>query len=381
MSSKRVLSLLAAIIGLAVPLATGATLPTGFAESLLVSGLSSPTAMAFAPDGRLFVVRAGRSAARRSRTARCSPTPFVTLTRGLVGRARPARRRLRPRLRHEPLRLRLLHGDDARRPQPRQPLHRERRRGRRGQRARAARPRQPQRRHQPQRRRHPLRAGRQALRRRRRERQRRQRADARQPARQDPAHNADGTIPTDNPFYAHRRRARTARSGRSACATRSRSPSSRGTGRMFINDVGQSAWEEINDGIAGSNYGWPTTEGLTTQPRASVRRCSPTPRRRHDRRLRDHRRRLLQPGDAAVPGELRRRLLLRRLLQRLDPQLRSRERLVRPSFATGICEPGRPAASQPDGSLYYLARGSGRRLPRVSTRRARRRRSRRTRRA
>ncbi len=36
---------------------------------------------------------------------------------------------------------------------------------------------------------------------------------------------------------------------------------------MFINDVGQSAWEEINEGIAGANDGWPTTEGPTTDPR------------------------------------------------------------------------------------------------------------------
>ena len=36
---------------------------------------------------------------------------------------------------------------------------------------------------------------------------------------------------------------------------------------MFINDVGQNTWEEINDGIAGSNYGWPDTEGATTDPR------------------------------------------------------------------------------------------------------------------
>ena len=35
------------------------------------------------------------------------------------------------------------------------------------------------------------------------------------------------------------------------------------SGRMLINDVGQSTWEEINDGLAGSNYGWPTTEGPT----------------------------------------------------------------------------------------------------------------------
>jgi glucose/arabinose dehydrogenase len=39
-----------------------------------------------------------------------------------------------------------------------------------------------------------------------------------------------------------------------------------GSGRLFINDVGQSVWEEINDGISGSNYGWPTTEGETNNP-------------------------------------------------------------------------------------------------------------------
>jgi hypothetical protein len=31
------------------------TVPTGFSDSTFVSGLSRPTAMAFAPDGRLFV--------------------------------------------------------------------------------------------------------------------------------------------------------------------------------------------------------------------------------------------------------------------------------------------------------------------------------------
>jgi glucose/arabinose dehydrogenase len=34
-----------------------------------------------------------------------------------------------------------------------------------------------------------------------------------------------------------------------------------GTGRLFINDVGQNAWEEINEGVAHSNYGWSTCEG------------------------------------------------------------------------------------------------------------------------
>ena len=39
---------------------TGATLPSGFVETQ-ISGLSGPTAMEFAPDGRLFVCLQGGS--------------------------------------------------------------------------------------------------------------------------------------------------------------------------------------------------------------------------------------------------------------------------------------------------------------------------------
>src|SRR5947207_1505323 len=44
-----------------------------------------------------------------------------------------------------------------------------------------------------------------------------------------------------------------------------------GTTRMFINDVGESTWEEINDGIAGSNYGWNVEEGPASPPNANFR--------------------------------------------------------------------------------------------------------------
>ena len=34
-----------------------------------------------------------------------------------------------------------------------------------------------------------------------------------------------------------------------------------GTSTIFINDVGQDSWEEINRGASGANYGWPVHEG------------------------------------------------------------------------------------------------------------------------
>ena len=45
----------------------------------------------------------------------------------------------------------------------------------------------------------------------------------------------------------------------------------RGTGRLFINDVGAGTSEEINDGIAGSNYGWSICEGFCSPPNANLR--------------------------------------------------------------------------------------------------------------
>jgi glucose/arabinose dehydrogenase len=79
-------------------------------------------------------------------------------------------------------------------------------------------------------------------------------------------YNDDFTIPSDNPFFG------TATGVfRAIWALGLRNPFTfafqPGTGRMILNDVGESTWEEVNEGVRGANYGWPTTEGPTADPR------------------------------------------------------------------------------------------------------------------
>ncbi|HJS06630.1 MAG TPA: PQQ-dependent sugar dehydrogenase, partial [Pirellulales bacterium] len=76
--------------------------------------------------------------------------------------------------------------------------------------------------------------------------------------------HADGSIPADNPFYetAHGKY-------RAIWCYGLRNPFAfavhRDTGRMLINDVGGSRFEEINEAERGANYGWPITEGPTVR--------------------------------------------------------------------------------------------------------------------
>ena len=67
-----------------------ATVPPGFTDTLVASGLNTPTAMAIAPDGRIFVCQQG-GALRVVKNGVLLPTPFLTVTvdssgeRGLLG--------------------------------------------------------------------------------------------------------------------------------------------------------------------------------------------------------------------------------------------------------------------------------------------------------
>jgi glucose/arabinose dehydrogenase len=82
--------------------------------------------------------------------------------------------------------------------------------------------------------------------------------------------NRDGTIPSDNPFFGQ-----TTGLNQAIWARGLRNPFTFAfhpvNGRIHINDVGQNTWEEVNLGVAGANYGWPATEGNEPPGMAGVR--------------------------------------------------------------------------------------------------------------
>lgn len=165
-----------------------------------------------------------------------------------------------------------------------------------------------------------------------------------------------GGIPTNNPFF------NTATGdNRAIWALGVRNPFTfsfqNGSGRMFINDVGENTWEEINDGIAGSNYGWPNCEGFCNPPNANFR--DPIFAYMND------------PTTCAITGGTFYNPQVPQFpanfvgnyffadfcggwIRRLDPANGN----AVSNFATGIASPVDMQVSA-DGFLYYLARGAG----------------------
>jgi glucose/arabinose dehydrogenase len=74
--------------------------------------------------------------------------------------------------------------------------------------------------------------------------------------------NTDGTAPADNPFYdgnANSNRSKVWSLGHRNTFRFSFRPSDN---KMFFGDVGWATWEEVNVGARGANYGWPCREGF-----------------------------------------------------------------------------------------------------------------------
>jgi len=163
--------------------------------------------------------------------------------------------------------------------------------------------------------------------------------------------NANGSIPADNPFAGS-----TTGKNRAIWAYGLRNPFTftfAASGRMFINDVGQSSWEEIDDGIAGSNYGWPTSEGPTNDP--SFR--GPLFAYNHDDGCAITGGAFYDPPAPTFPAGFVGKYFFSDLcggwIHRFDPVSGT---VV--AFATGIDSPVDLLVS-PQGDLYYLAYGGG----------------------
>src|SRR5262245_20591729 len=77
-------ALSAALAWAPAPSLSAAALPPGFADFQVATGLASPTAMAIAPDGRLFVCEQG-GGLRVIKNGALLPASFVTLTVSSVG--------------------------------------------------------------------------------------------------------------------------------------------------------------------------------------------------------------------------------------------------------------------------------------------------------
>ncbi|WP_426730127.1 PQQ-dependent sugar dehydrogenase [Myxococcus faecalis] len=169
--------------------------------------------------------------------------------------------------------------------------------------------------------------------------------------------NSDGTIPTDNPFHA------TATGlAKATWAMGLRNPFTfdfqPGTGLLFINDVGEGGWEEINRGQAGANYGWPMTEGYFTNrpgltqpfyayphgPGTAAGNCIAGGA-------------FYNPRVSAFPGAYLGQYFFADYTNDWISRIHPTTGAVS-LFATGVSGPVDLDVG-PDGALYYLARGTG----------------------
>ena len=170
--------------------------------------------------------------------------------------------------------------------------------------------------------------------------------------------NANGSVPVDNPttFITTNGVGTTTGVNRAIWAIGLRNPFTfavqPGTGALFINDVGAGRWEEINEGIPGANYGWPASEGPTTDERFTA------PLYAYDR-----------GSGCAIAGGAFYHTRTRQFPLNFAGKYFFADlcggwiRVYDPvadtvgNFATGIASPVDLKVGA-DGSLYYLARGS-----------------------
>lgn len=171
--------------------------------------------------------------------------------------------------------------------------------------------------------------------------------------------NPNGSVPAGNPFTTgSEQRRRVWGYGFRNPFTFSVQP---GTGRIFVNDVGEVTWEEIDDATTGGlNFGWPTVEGngsssSFTNPVYAYRHaagdgngCAITGGV------------FFNPATTNYPAEYRGRYFFQdycnQWINMLDLTVSPARRL---SFATNLGTSGLALDVGTDGNLYYLDRATG----------------------
>jgi glucose/arabinose dehydrogenase len=170
--------------------------------------------------------------------------------------------------------------------------------------------------------------------------------------------NPDGSIPDDNPFY------KTATgNNRAIWALGLRNPYTSDihpvTGRFLVNDVGDGSFEEVNEGKAGFNYGYPKAEGHANTAPAGLTGTygDPVSNYSHGNGCAIAGGAFYHPTANTFGNEYMDLYFFSDYcggwIKTLDP---ANGNTVK-NFATGIARPIYLKAA-PDGSLYYTARGA-----------------------
>lgn len=170
--------------------------------------------------------------------------------------------------------------------------------------------------------------------------------------------NPNGSVPAGNPFtYGSAQKKR-------IWAYGLRNPYTldiqSGTGKIFVNDVGQDSWEEVNDATAGGhNFGWPSAEGnssnstytnpVYTYPHGSGdgKGCAITGGT------------FFNPSSTNYPAKYVGKFFFVDFCNKWINMLNLSGEVTRLPFATGVGGNVLSLKTGIDGNLYYLSRSTG----------------------